>query len=76
MVRRQTLLINNYCLFSHQLGKCLSTEFRCVDSAQCIAAEKTKDYRCNTIKDCQDGSDEKTAAGCCEYFSVKINVLV
>ena len=51
-------------IFLPSTGKCLSTEFKCVESPQCVLAEQTDDRRCNTITDCQDGSDEKPAAGC------------
>lgn len=43
-----------------QRNVCTSDEFRCTDSPQCVPKRNT----CNGVVDCQDKSDEKSAASC------------
>lgn len=50
------------------IGTCLSTEYKCVDSPQCIPkVTKGHPTTCNSLPDCSDGSDEDSSAGCSKF---------
>lgn len=51
------------------LPKCQRDEFRC-DDGQCIREV----YRCDSIRDCLDGSDEKSCGRYQLFFSLKSHI--